>query len=155
MFSRRCFDFLELFLADWLSVFSRGTVPYVLSLYDSKSCIFLMVLCFSLEINWVYSKEWCLCYFFCLNDVSSLRCRSSACLLLRKDFWRAGKVFRSRGITQMPVFCWIALTVDLTRVLLEESHSKNWQIDWYFLYKSLGEWIIFIHNILKNYILQS
>ncbi len=66
-------------MAECLSVFSRGTVPYVLSLYDSKSCIFLMVLCFSLEINWVTLRsDACVIRHVCRVDVSSL----SACLLL-------------------------------------------------------------------------
>lgn len=49
VFPQRCFDFLNMFLADWLSVFSRGTVSYVLSVYDRKSCILLMVLLFFFE----------------------------------------------------------------------------------------------------------
>lgn len=61
MFARRCCDSLKL-----VSVFSRGTVPYVLTLYDSKSCMFLMLLCFSLKINWDYFKEGCQCYLSCL-----------------------------------------------------------------------------------------
>ncbi len=66
------------------------------------------------------------------------------CLLLGKAFCRAEKVFRSRGMTQIPVFCWTARTVDLSHCSLQ-----NWQMDWYFWYKSLGEWILFIQHSEK------